>query len=34
MTIAGAKLSDISPEEALKKLKDVVNKHLREGEKK
>ena len=34
MTIAGAKLSGMSPEEALKKLKDVVNKHLKEGEKK
>lgn len=34
MTIAGAKLSGITPEEALRQLKAVVNKHLKEGEKK
>ncbi|MGM9974512.1 MAG: DHH family phosphoesterase [Clostridiaceae bacterium] len=34
MTIAGAKISGTTPEEALKQLKAVVNKHLKEGEKK
>ena len=33
MTIAGAKISGTTPEEALKQLKAVVNKHLKEGEK-
>ncbi len=34
MTIAGAKLEGITAEEALRELKAVVNKHLREGDKK
>lgn len=33
MTIAGAKLEGVSMEEAVKKLKDVIAKYLREGDK-